>query len=183
MKKLLSVALVAMMVLAVCSCKNAKNAENEEAAAEEAAAQVVEGAEAACEAVNAEIANAEAEGTIQGIESISSDVFADAVNYALVEVKPTFNGGDANTFQKWIQENVKYPQEAIDKEEQGKVMVQFVVNKLGQIQNASVIKGVSPSLDAEALRAVQSAPAWTPGSQAGNPVSVAYVLPVVFALK
>lgn len=183
MKELLSIALVAVMVFAASSCKNANKAAEEEAAAVEAAAQVTEGAEAACEAINAEISDAESAGIIQGLESISSDAFADAVSYALVEVKPAFQGGDANSFQKWIQENISYPQAAIDNNEEGKVMVQFVVNKLGQIQNASVVKGVSEALDAEALRAVQSAPVWTPGSQAGQPVSVAYVLPVVFALK
>lgn len=180
MKKLLSIALVATLILAAGSCKNANNSAEGEAAAEDSTAVVAEGTEAACEAADAAAQGIE---RIEGIENIDANIFGDAVSFATVEVKPVFEGGDETSFTKWVQENLKYPQTAIDNGEEGKVIVQFVVNKLGKIQDAKVVKSVSKALDAEALRVIESAPNWTPGTQGGNPVSVAYNMPVVFALK
>ena len=103
--------------------------------------------------------------------------------YTSVEVKPTFNGGDADAFVKYVQQNLKYPQRAIENEEQGRVTVNFVVDQNGKIQNAKVVKGVSELLDAEALRVINNAPDWTPAKQGGKNVPVTYSIPVVFALR
>ena len=107
----------------------------------------------------------------------------DIVPYTSVEVKPTFNGGDADAFVKYVQQNLKYPQRAIENEEQGRVTVNFVVDQNGKIQNAKVVKGVSELLDAEALRVINNAPDWTPAKQGGKNVPVTYSIPVVFALR
>ena len=105
------------------------------------------------------------------------------VNYFAAEEKPTFNGGDANAFPKWVGANVNYPQGAKDRNAQGRVVVSFRIGTDGQVKNAVVTKGVDPELDAEALRVLKSSPAWTPGKQNGKPVEVSYVCPVVFKLQ
>ncbi|MGL4493640.1 MAG: energy transducer TonB, partial [Tannerellaceae bacterium] len=66
---------------------------------------------------------------------------------------------------------------------QGRVVVQFVINKDGQVADATVVRGVDPSLDKEALRVINAMPNWKPGSQRGNPVNVKYTVPVQFRLQ
>ena len=101
--------------------------------------------------------------------------------YSQVEVKPTFNGGEAGTFfSKWVYENLKYPQTAKDAEVQGRVVAQFVVGTDGKIQDVQVLRGVHPDLDAEVVRVISSSPDWTPGYVKGAPVKVSYTFPVVF---
>lgn len=97
------------------------------------------------------------------------------------EVEPTFPGGEA-AMMSWIQENIEYPQLAVEMGEQGKVFVQFVVNKDGSIQDVKVLRGVSDALDGEAKRVVRKMPKWTPGEQAGKKVRVRYTLPIQFRL-
>ena len=82
-----------------------------------------------------------------------------------------------------MQSNLKYPESALENNESGKVTVNFVVDANGKIQNAKVVKGVSEALDAEALRVIQNAPAWTPAKQGGKNVPVTYSIPVTFALR
>lgn len=186
MKKMFAVAAIVLSTMVVFSCKNA-NKDAEEAAdaaveeAVEAADAAVEAAADAFDAAAAEIASRADLETIAPIDA--SDLAEKAVSYAAVEVKPSFNGGDATDFQKWIQENLTYPQAAIDNQEQGKVVASFIVDKDGKVTDAKILKGVSDALDAEALRVLNEAPQWTAGTQNGEPVNVAYVLPVIFALK
>lgn len=108
---------------------------------------------------------------------------SDAVSYSAVDVKPQFQGGDEKDFLKWIGSNLQYPQAAKDNAEQGTVLAQFTVDKEGKISDVKVIRGVSPSLDAEAVRVLESAPAWTAGTKGGEAVNVKYVLPIKFALN
>ena len=104
--------------------------------------------------------------------------------YSQVEVKPTFNGGEAGTFfSKWVYENLKYPQTAKDAEVQGRVLAQFVVGTDGKIQDVKVLRGVHPDLDAEVVRVISSSPDWTPGYVKGEPVKVTYMFPVVFKTR
>ena len=84
---------------------------------------------------------------------------------------------------KFLQQNIKYPKEAQEQGKQGRVIVQFVVNKDGSIVNDSIVRSVDPLLDAEALRVVRSMPNWTPGKQKGKPVRVRFTLPVTFHLN
>ena len=84
---------------------------------------------------------------------------------------------------KFLQQNIKYPKEAQEQGKQGRVIVQFVVNKDGSITGDSVVRSVDPLLDAEALRVVRSMPNWTPGKQRGKEVRVRFTLPVTFHLN
>ena len=105
------------------------------------------------------------------------------IPFATVEVKPTFNGGTANEFSKWVNENLKYPQAAKDAGIQGRVTLQFTVYPDGSVRDTKVLRGVNPDLDAEALRVVSASPDWTPGYVKGEPVKVTYTFPVIFRLN
>ena len=102
--------------------------------------------------------------------------------FQVVEEMPMFPGGMEEMI-KFLQGEVKYPKEAQDKGLQGRVLVQFVVNKDGSICEDTVVRSVAPSLDAEAIRVVRSMPNWTPGKQKGEPVRVRFTLPVAFRLS
>ncbi|MCH2233742.1 MAG: energy transducer TonB [Crocinitomicaceae bacterium] len=98
------------------------------------------------------------------------------------EEDPSFPGGETE-MNRFIQNNVEYPQQAIERGEEGIVYVQFVVNKKGEINNVSVIKGVSPALDSEAKRVIRKMPNWTPGKQNGAMVNVRFTIPISFKLS
>src|SRR5690606_71582 len=94
---------------------------------------------------------------------------------------PKFPGGDQEMY-KYMGKNIFYPIEAKANDEQGKVYVNFIVGKDGCIHNAKVIKGVSSSLDKEALRLINSMPKWTPGYKEKEAVNVSINLPISFVL-
>jgi TonB family C-terminal domain len=102
--------------------------------------------------------------------------------YVVVEQMPMFPGGDA-ALLKYITANTNYPETAKEKNIQGKVIIRFCVKPDGGVSMASVLKGVSPELDAEAMRVVNSLPAFRPGTQGGKPVPVWYMVPIAFSLK
>ena len=108
---------------------------------------------------------------------------AETIPFQLVEVKPCFNGGDANTFAQWVNENVNYPYEAKKNNISGRVTLQFTVETDGTVANVKVLRGVNPLLDEEAIRVVSSSPQWTPGYQEGSPVRVTYTFPIIFKLQ
>lgn len=99
-----------------------------------------------------------------------------------VEDMPQFPGGD-KALQTWIAKHTKYPKEAQENNLEGRVYIGFVVNKQGVVDRTKIMRGASPSLDAEALRVVSSMPNWKPGKQDGKAVSVSYTVPINFALK
>ena len=101
--------------------------------------------------------------------------------YENVDVEPLFPGG-AGAMNKWIVDNVDYPEIAREMGEQGKVYVQFVVNSKGNIEKVSIRRGVSDALDAEAKRVVKKMPNWAPGEKDGKPVSSNFTLPIHFRL-
>jgi TonB family protein len=103
------------------------------------------------------------------------------VVFVIVEQMPQFPGGDS-LVMKFIKDNIKYPKSAIDNKIVGRVTIKFCINYLGRIEQVGVVQGVDPALDAEAIRVIKSLPVWEPGKQAGNPVNVWYILPVVFSL-
>ena len=107
----------------------------------------------------------------------------EAIEYGLVEVKPTFQDGDANAFSLWVNENLKYPDAAKEAQVQGRVTLQFTVDKEGNVKDVKVMKGVDPALDGEAVRVVSQSPKWNPGMQNGEPVNVTYMFPVVYKLR
>ena len=102
--------------------------------------------------------------------------------FQVVEEQPMFPGG-MQELMTFLQTNIRYPKEAQDRGLQGRVVVQFVVNKDGSICDEHIVKSVDPQLDAEALRIVRSMPNWTPGKQRGKPVRVRFTLPVTFRLN
>ena len=94
--------------------------------------------------------------------------------------------GEADIFQvvqKWIAKNVKYPMIAQENNIQGKVFVQFVIEKDGSVSDVKVARSVDPSLDKEAIRVVKAMPKWKPGKQRGKPVRVSYTVPINFQLQ
>ena len=107
----------------------------------------------------------------------------EAIPVQLVEEKPSFMGGDANYFSKWVNENLVYPEIAKENGVQGRVTLQFTIRKDGTITNVKVLRGVEPSLDKEAVRVVSMSPKWKPGIQDDHAVSVTYTFPVIFQLR
>jgi TonB family protein len=102
--------------------------------------------------------------------------------FVAVEEMPEFPGGDIELL-KFIAENTVYPQVAKENGIQGRVIVRFCVTKNGGISQASILKGVSPELDTEALRVVSQLPSFKPGKQGGRPVPVWYMVPISFKLR
>jgi len=107
----------------------------------------------------------------------------EAVPFQQVTQKPTFNGGDANEFTKWVNENLRYPEECRQSKVQGRVTLQFTVTETGNVADVKVLRGVNPELDKEAVRVVSESPLWTPGKNVkGEIVPISYVFPVIFKL-
>lgn len=102
--------------------------------------------------------------------------------FVVVENMPEFPGGDL-ALRKYIASAIKYPTIAQENGIQGKVFVNFVVDKDGSISNAKIARGVDPSIDKEALRVVISLPKWKPGMQRGKAVRVSYTVPISFQLQ
>ena len=109
------------------------------------------------------------------------DVSSDQ-EFIVVEEMPEFPGG-MSAAMDYLSKNVKYPKEAYDKGIQGRVIVQYVVEKDGDISNVKVVRSIDPLLDAEAVRVIKSMPKWKPGTQKGQNVRVRYTMPVTFSLQ
>gem|GEM_PF-1775603 len=104
--------------------------------------------------------------------------------YQLVSTKPSFSGKDANSFSKWVGQNISYPAEAQEAGVEGTSLLGFRVNTDGSVSNVKVLKSSGNELlDNEAVRVVSSSPKWTSGQQNGENVPVSYVFPVVFKLQ
>lgn len=102
--------------------------------------------------------------------------------FEVVENMPEFPDGGMPGLMKYLSTNIRYPEAAHKAGTQGRVTVQFVVGKDGSIGNVSILRGVDPALDAEAIRVISSMPKWKPGTQKGEPVNVKYTVPVMFRL-
>jgi TonB family protein len=112
----------------------------------------------------------------EAIKPDTSEVFG------IVEQMPVFRGGQTKLME-YLDKNIKYPKELEQDGVQGRVVVNFVVEKNGSISEVKVIKGLHPLLDKEAARVVSSMPKWMPGKQNGTTVRVKYTLPITFKLK
>lgn len=100
--------------------------------------------------------------------------------FYVVEDMPKFRGGDFDAFRRWVASSIRYPEEAMNKNAAGQVVVSFVVEEDGSVGDVKVVGSVNPLLDAEAVRVVSSSPRWEPGRQRDMPVRVKFNLPVNF---
>ena len=194
MKKVLYVVMALSMMMAV-SCKNGnKNTpkpvdgeaiDQAVEAVENAAGQAAQEAQYAGGAARDLALEAldEIKGTAEEAAAKALAEAAGAIPFVSVEEKPTFNGGDANDFSKWVNQNIQYPTVAQEKGVEGRVVLGFVVDENGQVKDVKVLKGVDPALDAEAVRVVSASPKWAAGKQNGQAAKVSYTFPVVFKLN
>ena len=129
-----------------------------------------------------EVQNEEVVEEVQVVaEEVQEDV-DEAEPFYVVEEMPMFPGGDA-AIQKYIGDNVIYPEVAKENNIQGRVIVKFCVTPTGGVDQVSVLKGVDPELDVEVVRVVKTLPKFKPGKQGGKPVPVWYTIPINFQLK
>ena len=119
-------------------------------------------------------------GTGNGDNLIGQEGTASDEPFFLVEVMPSFKGGGLEKFREWITKRTKYPDAAIAKKIRGTVFLTFIVEKDGSVSNVTVVRGVDPLLDDEAIKAISESPKWTPGLQRGEPVRVRYSIPLNF---
>ncbi len=115
-------------------------------------------------------------------EDANYDVDLENTVFFIVEEMPEFPGGEEGLL-KFVTENTKYPEVAKEKKIQGKVFVQFVINKDGNVEDVKLAKGVDPLLDEAAMNIVKSMPQWKPGKQRGQNVNVSFVVPINFQLN
>jgi len=102
--------------------------------------------------------------------------------FVVVEEMPMFPGGEVALLQ-YLGDHTNYPEVAKENNIQGRVIVRFCVTSKGGVSQVSVLKGVDPELDEEAMRVVSTLPAFKPGKQGGKPVPVWYMVPITFTLK
>lgn len=119
-------------------------------------------------------------------DSLRMDTIEEVVEQELFgmipETMPSFRGGEQKLFE-FIGKNVVYPQEAIDAGIEGKVFVEFYIERDGTVCDAKVLRGIGYGCDEEALRVIGLMPKWSPGKQRGKAVRVRYTLPVNFKLS
>jgi len=118
---------------------------------------------------------------VEIVEEVAPVVDVPVEMYAIQE-KPTFPGGDAGLME-YIAKNVKYPPACQENGVEGTVYIRFVVTKTGSVGEVQVTRGADPLLDEEALRVIKTLPAWSPGKNNGNPVSVWFNIPIKFKLN
>ncbi len=102
--------------------------------------------------------------------------------FVVVEEMPSYPGGD-QALMDYIYANLKYPDEAREQKISGRVTLRFVITKEGKVSDVTVVKGVDPLLDAEAVRVISGLPQWNPGKQSGVPVNVYYSVPISFRMN
>jgi protein TonB len=113
-------------------------------------------------------------GPIETIKENSDDPIL-----TFAEQMPEFNG----ELLEYLAKNIKYPTEAKENKIEGKVLVEFIVEKDGSISNTKIVKKAGYGFDEETLRVIKAMPNWKPGKQNGKPVRVSYTLPIRFSLK
>jgi protein TonB len=116
-------------------------------------------------------------------EVIEEEVEEEVIFVGSVEQKPTFNGGDANDFSKWVNSRLVYPEIAKENGVEGRVTLQFTIDKEGRLGDVKVLSAPDKTLADEAVRVVSSSPKWTPGKQRDRTVKVSYTFPVIYKLR
>lgn len=103
------------------------------------------------------------------------------LHFQVVERLPEFPGGPKE-LMKWLTKNLRYPQQALTRKQQGEVMVQFIINRDGTLTDFKVTKSAGTALDNEALRVMRMMPKWTPGEEHGKKCRTLFIIPVVFKI-
>jgi protein TonB len=129
-----------------------------------------------------EVKNEEAVEVVAEVKEEVQEEDPEATPFVVVEEMPMFPGGDVELL-KYIAEHTTYPEVAKENNIQGRVIIRFCVTSKGGVSQVSVLKGVDPELDKEAIRVVNTLPAFKPGKQGGKPVPVWYMVPITFTLK
>jgi protein TonB len=129
-----------------------------------------------------EVTNKEVVEVVQQVKEEVQEAEAEQTPFVVVEEMPMFPGGDP-ALLAYIAANTQYPEIAKENNIQGKVIVRFCVTSKGGVNQVSVLKGVDPELDKEAIRVVTTLPLFKPGKQGGKPVPVWYMVPIAFTLK
>jgi protein TonB len=129
-----------------------------------------------------EVTNKEVVEVVQQVKEEVQEAEAEQTPFVVVEEMPMFPGGDP-ALLAYIAANTQYPEIAKENNIQGKVIVRFCVTSKGGVNQVSVLKGVDPELDKEAIRVVTTLPPFKPGKQGGKPVPVWYMVPIAFTLK
>lgn len=115
--------------------------------------------------------------------AVKEEVIEEDQPFLIAETMPSFQGGDLNTFRAWVQQNVKFPQIALENGIQGRVVLSFVIEKDGRLTNIQVLQTPDRSLSDEAIRVLSKSPKWSPGKQRNQVVRVKYTLPVDFRVQ
>ena len=129
-----------------------------------------------------EVTNKEVVEVVQQVKEEVQEAETEQQPFVVVEEMPMFPGGDP-ALLAYIAANTQYPEIAKENNIQGKVIVRFCVTSKGGVNQVSVLKGVDPELDKEAIRVVTTLPTFKPGKQGGKPVPVWYMVPIAFTLK
>lgn len=116
-------------------------------------------------------------------EVVEQEVEEEVLPFVAVEQKPSFQGGDANDFSRWVNARLQYPEIAKENGVDGTVYLQFTIGSDGRIQDVKVLRSPDESLAREAVRVVASSPKWEPGRQRDRAVKVSYTFPVVYRLR
>jgi protein TonB len=117
-----------------------------------------------------------------GSGDITEEYDPDGEVFMFVEEMPGFPGGES-ALMKFINDNLRYPQLALENGISGRVICTFVIDGRGKVSDIQVIRSVDPNLDREATRVISMMPDWKPGKQRGKPVRVRYTLPIIFKLQ
>ncbi len=102
--------------------------------------------------------------------------------FTKVEENPSFPGGEAARMS-FLRKNIKYPADAVKKHVEGKVAVNFIIEKDGSVSNIKILQGIGGGCDEEAIRVAKLMPVWKPGRQSGSPVRVLFNMPINFQLN
>ncbi|MEZ3440298.1 energy transducer TonB [Alistipes muris] len=119
---------------------------------------------------------------LQQVE-VKEEIIEDDQPFLTAETMPSFQGGDLNTFRKWVQDNVRFPQIALENGISGRVVLSFVIEKDGRLTNIQVLMTPDRSLSEEAIRVLSKSPKWSPGKQRNQVVRIKYTLPVDFRMQ
>ena len=115
--------------------------------------------------------------------SNKTEIIGELVPLTSVKVKPKFEDGDHNNFNKWVFRNLEDPESAKKDGIQGRITLSFTLDKQGYVKDVKILRGINKALDDEAVRVVSMSPRWEPGMPDGEPVNVRFTFPVIFQIR